>query len=135
MALGIIRAGKAVFTAVTDPFYLYAKGTTAGNYDSFKVNGTAYQVTAGKTLYISKYMYASTALSQIFIGYADTSIADAAGPPTNPVQKTADFFCAVINVNYEIEGFWISIPASKFPMIRVVAVGGAINVGIMAYEV
>ena len=63
--------------------------------------GTFYQVSSDRTFYATALTVAgTTAGAYIEIGYGDDTVNNSATPPTNHVQLTKAYFCAVVKTQY-----------------------------------
>lgn len=105
---------------------LVAGSSTATNYVTFETPvGTDYQVTAGKTFYITKITFNGASPGQdaaVIIGYGDTGVADGGNPPTNYVAMTSRFVMLGTLAQTPLErDCLVPIPAQKYPCIYVVA--------------
>jgi len=121
-----IKVGSLVQNGVTGLVSLSAYLTAAARYETFESNrggtglggGTDYQVTAGKTLYITKIIYFSPVANceGFIIGYGDDGVAEGAAAPTNPVGLTPMYGLSSIVARQlnEVNVFLI-VPAQKFP--------------------
>ena len=90
------------------------------DYDTFQnPEGTDYQITAGRHLWITKIMLSpgSAACSARF-GYGDDVVTASAVPPTNEVQLSNDIWLEVAKHTYEFNVMF-RIPAGKYPYIFV----------------
>lgn len=95
------------------------------NYSTFEhPDGTPYSVTAGKTLYITRVRFTSTAgPGRISIGYGDDAVDDSALAPTTPVL--VDKLLGVVTAELlAVVDCFTPIPAGKFPFF-VATLGGA----------
>lgn len=119
MATRVYKIGSGVTDVPGDIKTGFVLTTALNNYMTFEsVLGTDLQVTAGKTLYITRLHYFGNTISQNFwIGYGDTGVGDGAPAPTNPVQVTRRFANLVAQEEMSLDVF-IPIPAEKFPVCR-----------------
>lgn len=140
MAITLLKPGAAqvVLDAIASKpiISLYdVGGWTVGNYNSLKRSGTnaAYQVTAGKTLYLFSFLWFSTAANSSIteFGYGDTSVANSAAAPTNNVPLIPGIG-APTAYTYVQMPFFLAIPAAKFVYMKQSAAGGWLN--ILGYE-
>lgn len=91
---------------------------TISKYGVFFKQGAAYQVTAGKTCWITRVLCGGTAngtLAQIL--YGDTAVQNSAAAPTNPVVLSDQIVTVTANTMYDLP-LWIPIPASKYPTVK-----------------
>jgi len=101
-------------------------GSVNARYDTLRVNGSQYQVSSGKTLYIVAYKcYAISAAAAGFtqIGYGDTAVTDSVATPTNSVNRqmnganTANSV-SVATIGSIVEGsLYVTAIAGKYPYI------------------
>lgn len=99
------------------------------------ITAAAYQVTAGKTLYIiGGTIQAGTAATNVSsMGYGDTAVDNSASAPTNnKVLIPAGLHCAAANTEYDLK-IWMAIPATKYPYI-VLGANGIAHFTVWCFE-
>lgn len=136
MPLRNYRIGSIVTDTVEDLKSIGAHAS-ASKYDTFETDGAKYSVTGGKILYIAKILVlVGTAGARIKIGYADNSISNATGPPTNPVILGGDEGVITHSNNAGAQPFdvFYAIPAGKYPFILMDA-GGTGSVQAFCQEI
>jgi hypothetical protein len=134
------RVGGLASSSITDTFVLWS-GTSSGadvRSGFWPVGataadaGNAYQVTAGKNLYIVKLFYSYGSVHGLCIGYGDTAIGyNSVSNPTSPVNVWGDavgassavsavFRASGTNENQAILNDIVvgPIPALKYPYLR-----------------
>lgn len=95
MATEFFKSGFATDT-ITDVICLWARFSTSGNVSTYRRSGatSGYQVTSGKTFYITKIIVACDAASENYaipIGYADNDVGmNTTTARTNPVAVLGD---------------------------------------------
>lgn len=118
-----ITIGGRVFTDLsTNLIVLISGANAAANYTTFRrpFASAGYQVTAGKTLYVTAMQYRAAAVSAIGMGYSDNDVGlNVAGPPTNWIQmmgaaQAFDNFSAVVGAYGNEKAVWYPIPAGKY---------------------
>jgi len=140
---GVGTVTIAGMTIASSALLVLTAHATGGQYDTLRNNGTAYQVTTGKTLYIFAIdgtSQASATLVYCQFGYGDTSVSDSAAAPTNSVLRRAggiaqwaqELVFAPSTPN-NIKLCNITVPASKYPYF--LPQGGAAAMTVYAYEV
>lgn len=129
MAVRVIRVGFATTDTIADVKKACSRTTGAARYMTMEYPvGTDYQVTAGKTFYITHVMYEATGTSVgTALGYGDDGVADGVAAPTNFVQITpARFFqasAADLPASYNCH---LSVPAGKYPCVLQADAGTAL---------
>jgi hypothetical protein len=110
----------------------FAAATTAEHYMTFeKPIGTDIQVTAGKTLYITKLRAIQSTGMNFNIGYGDTGVASGVTPPTNYVALITNLEAVGVDDEFELI---IPIPAGKYPCIYTLPATGAAKVYLEGLE-
>lgn len=119
MATRIFKLGSSNTDTVADIVRGISSATTAANYMTFEHPiGTDLQVTAGKTLHITRIIIRTdTASGGFSIGYGDDGVADGAAAPTTPIHLTG-IFSLISAQETKTFDVYIPIPAEKFPFAR-----------------
>lgn len=125
--------GQITSDTVADGKHLSLSGATT-KYNTFEeVIGTDYQVTTGKTLYLSLAIpIASTADTGFYLGYGDDAVNNSATPPTNAVQLMDLISVHNAYTPYEVPIF-ATIPADKYPYGY--CAGGTLQVHVLGIEI
>jgi len=129
MVTTAFRVGSLGQDAVTGIKCLYSFPASS-YYDCVKIASVNYQVTAGKTLYITKLMLTvSVTASYLIIGYGDNAIDNAVTVPTNWKVMTSRLPLVLAD---QIQSFdvFIPIPATKYAHVYTSAGGSATIFGI-----
>jgi len=115
MSIRAFRTGFQTTDTGADVITLYSDGAcTLNQFTTMKRNGAAYQVTAGKTLYIGKLILsANGANAGAQFVYGDNAVANSASAPTNSVTISAPILNATANVAVAYDVSFI-IPATKY---------------------
>lgn len=110
-------------TAIKSAFAVMTLHATEVRYQTLEMpTGTYYQVTSGKTLYITRIIYVSnTAAKNIELGYSDTAVPYQQTAPTNytkiicdlATQGLSTLVALVANVPYTFD-CWLPIPTGKY---------------------
>lgn len=112
------RIGTLAQDAVTGIKFAFASPSTT-NYMTLELTGGVdYQVTAGKTFYITRIDFTSaTANTYLHLGYADDGVPDQAGAPTNPITLTGNLRVdtAYKRATYDV---FIPVPATKYIFVK-----------------
>lgn len=128
MAATLIRIGAL---ATDDPTIIKtfgAQASAASRYDRFQAPiGTAYQVTAGKTLHIVKLVFFNNTIgTYIQISYGDNAISDAVTVPTNNKFITQLLANPGANLPQQLD-VDLQIPASKYPHLYAAGAFGVVQ--------
>ncbi|MDP3937090.1 MAG: hypothetical protein Q8R92_03035 [Deltaproteobacteria bacterium] len=109
-----------------------------------KINAAAgYQVTAGKTLVITRILYtASAVIAPWTAGYGDDDVAfSSAVAPANAVGSDGSLtpagnllLAATANVIYDVD-YYLEVPAGKYPMIFLEQASDTVRVYFLGHEV
>tara|TARA_Y100000310_G_scaffold316249_1_gene367720 strand:- start:637 stop:1092 length:456 start_codon:yes stop_codon:yes gene_type:complete len=96
---------------------------TAGRYDTLEnPRGTDYQVPAGETLYIDRFLglpqVAAGSNVYVEIGYGEDGVGDSAAAPTNAVAVSA-FTWVSANGAPEVLEVYAPIPSAMYPYVYV----------------
>jgi hypothetical protein len=151
MAIQNFRAGGFVTDTPSNILFFHAQIDTTGNVSHFRKSFTTvgYQVTAGKTLWISKIIITrtlnATVTSSLKIGYADNDVGqNTATARTNAVMAVGSDITGndgwAFNDNHRSDsGFWEltdPFPAAigtKYPFLRLVLGAGASVTGFLIW--
>lgn len=116
MATRLFRLRFGATDTPGDLVNLRANPSGNSRYMTFlKEDGTAYQVPAGKTLYITASNYHGVAAGNLWnFGYGDDAVADGVAAPTNAKSVSVSIVVAVANTQYTLD-VYAAIPALKYP--------------------
>jgi len=151
----LYKAGDTVLDTLSTMLFFFGHVSTSGNVSHLRIPHTtvAYQVTAGKTLYIAKIKVNSLAANpqSLKLGYADNDVGyDTATARTNPVMAfgvdDANANGLVVSslptVSVGTEGaghgynvLWKAAIATKYPFFRLVGTSPAHTVMFWGWEV
>ena len=117
------RAGCFSTDTPSDIIALSGAGAGAGHYSTLnRALGSgalaSYQVTAGKTFYVTKIIFTpTTSTADVNLGYGDNAVTDSASAPTNGLTQIPNGVIAGTTANQKVE-YDIHVPlapSGKYP--------------------
>lgn len=135
MAIQAFKLGALAQDSVANIKCIVASPSATSNYMTFETPvGTDYQVTAGKTFYVTKVIWQpGTAGDNFILGYGDDGVANGAAAPTNWIQMTGILKPQLQSANVGEYDIIVPILASKFPCAKSIA--GSQSITIFGIEV